>query len=396
MLRVIVIAPAPVLSERLGAALSELGNVGVARRLDRYPTDRELAGIIRASAPQVFFVDAGSLADAVRLSGSIAELAPGAQVVAVDRSSDPRTLLELMRSGIREFLAIPESLGELGATLERVAAALDRTPVSIAATDEVVSFLPAKPGVGCSTVALNTSAALAAVPSSKVLLTDFDLNCGIISFLLQLDSEHSLVDAAEHAPHLDEELWPKLVAHAGNLDVLPAGPMKPGFRIELPAIRYLLDFARRNYSVICADLSGLMERYSVELMQESKRIFLVTTAELPALHLARQKLDYLRGLELESRISLILNRAQKRNLVSGAEIEKIIGLPVAMEIPNDYRGVHKALSQAKPVDPKSELGKCFQELARRIFSKQPDSKPAHRFVDYFSITPARYSFSTRK
>jgi pilus assembly protein CpaE len=293
-------------------------------------------------------------------------------------------------------VAVPESLGELAGVVERAAAALDRSPVNIAVTDEVITILPAKPGVGCSTVALNASVALADDPSARVLLADFDLNCGMIAFMLRLEAEHSLVDAAEHAAHLDEDLWPKLVSKAGALDVLPAGPMRPGFRIEPPAMRYLLDFARRNYSVVCADLSGLMERFSVELMQESKRIFLVTTAELPALHLARQKLDYLRSLDLEGRVSLVLNRAQKGALVSSAEIEKIIGLPVAIEVPNDYRGVHKALSEAKPVNARSELGRSYVELARRILSKQPEPKRERRFVDYFTITPARYSFEPRK
>ncbi len=393
MLRAILISPDRGLAERLAAAVAAHGQVGIARAFDRYPADHELPRIIRAHAPQIFFLDVGSLADALRLAGAIHEAVPGTQIVAFDRSCAPTTLLDLMRAGIREFVAVPDSLGELPTALERVAAALERTPASIPVTEEVIAFLPAKPGVGCSTVALNTSVALAAQPATRVLLADFDLNCGIIAFLLHLDFERSLVDAAEHAPQLDEELWPKLVAKAAGLDVLPAGPMRPGFRIELPALRYLLDFARRNYDVVCADLSGLMERYSVELMQEAKRIYLVCTPELPALHLARQKLDYLRSLELEPRVSLLINRAQKRALVSSADIEKLIGLPVAAEIPNDYRGVHRALQEAKPVDSNSDIGKQFTELARRILSKTPGAKPARRFVEYFSISPARYSFA---
>ena len=396
MLRAIIISPDAELAERLTRALGEIGQVGVARRLDRYPGDQELSGIIRAHAPQLFFIDVSELGEALRLAAVIAEQAPGAQVLAAGRASEQRTLLELMRAGIREFIAVPDALSDLGHAIERVLAALERTPVNIAMTDEVIAFLPAKPGVGCSTIALNVSAALAAEAGTKVLLADFDLNCGIIDFLLHLDGAHSLVDAAEHAAHLDEELWPKLVARVGNLDVLPAGPIKPGFRIEPPAIRYLLDFSRRNYDVICGDLSGLMERFSVDLMQESKRIFLVCTPELPALHLARQKLEYLRSLDLEDRVAVLLNRAQKRSLVSCADIEKLIGLPVAIQIPNDYRGVHKALQDAKPADPRSELGRCFTQLARHVLAKSPEARKPRRFVEYFSITPARYSFVDRR
>jgi pilus assembly protein CpaE len=393
MLRAILVSPDRGLAEQLAAAVAENNRAGVARAFNRYPADHELPRIIRAHAPQIFFIDVGSLADALRLAAAVNEAAPGTQIVAFDRACAPVTLLDLMRAGIREFVAVPDSPGELGNALGRVAAALERTPPRIPVTEEVIAFLPAKPGVGCSTVALNASVALAAQPSTRVLLADFDLNCGIIAFLLHLDSERSLVDAAEHAAQLDEELWPKLVAKARGLDVLPAGPIRPGFRIELPALRYLLEFARRNYDVVCADLSGLMERYSVELMQEAKRIFLVCTPELPALHLARQKLEYLRSLDLEPRVSLVLNRAQKRALVTGADIEKLIGLPIAIEIPNDYRGVHNALQEARPVDPGSEIGKRFTELARRILSKTPGAKRARRFVEYFSLSPSHYSFA---
>jgi Flp pilus assembly CpaE family ATPase len=223
---------------------------------------------------------------------------------------------------------------------------------------------------------------------------DLDLNCGILAFLLHLAGGRSIVDAAEHAADLDEQLWPKLVTTAGGIDVLPAGPMQPAFRLEPSALRYLLDFARRNYGFLCADLSGLMERYSVDLLLESKRIYLVCTPELPSLHLARQKLEYFRTLELESRTALLLNRWQKRGLVSTAEVEKVVGLPVALEIPNDYRGVHKAMSDAKPMDPNSEIGRCFTQLARRIAAKDPAPKHGHRFVEYFSLIPARYSFAS--
>jgi pilus assembly protein CpaE len=396
MLRAILISPDRALAEQLAAAVAENNKVGIARAFDRYPLDHELPRIIRAHAPQVLFVDAGSLADALRLAAGVNEAAPGTQIVAFDRACSPATLLDLMRAGIREFVAVPETLGELGAALARVEAALERTPAHIPITDEVIAFLPAKPGVGCSTVALNVSVALAAQANTRVLLADFDLNCGIIAFLLHLDFDRSLVDAAEHAPQLDEDLWPKLVSRAHGVDVLPSGPIRPGFRIELPALRYLVDFARRNYDVVCADLSGIMERYSVELMQEAKRIYLVCTPELPSLHLARQKLDYLRTLELEPRVSLLLNRAQKRALVTSADVEKLIGLPVAIEIPNDYRGVHNALQEARPVSSGSEIGKRFAELAKRILSKAPGEKPAHRFVEYFSISPASYSFARGK
>jgi Flp pilus assembly CpaE family ATPase len=155
------------------------------------------------------------------------------------------------------------------------------------------------------------------------------------------------------------------------LDVLPAGKLAPGFRIEVAQIRYLLEFARRNYNVICVDLSGILEKFSIEILHEATEIFLVCTPEIPSLHLAREKLRFLRSLDLGARVKILLNRAQRSgSLISISEVEKLLQLPVYRSFPNDYIGVHKALTSGKHVNPASELGKGFRLLAEAIRGEQ--------------------------
>lgn len=393
MVPAIVISPDTELANQLHDALSEIGQVAVLRKVDHYPAEQELLRVIRALGPQIFFLDVTSLDEALRVASEIEAHVPGIQIMAIARNCQQNTLLELMRAGIREFVPLPGGVCDLPNALQRLAAAIDRKPPAIDATDQMFAFLPSKPGVGASTVALNTSVAMANQTDGKVLLADFDLNCGMVGFLLHLDESRSVVDAAEHASHMDEELWPKLVQSVNNLDILPSGRARPDFRIEPAHIRYLVEFARRNYKIVSVDLSGLLEKYSVELMHESKKVFLVTTPELPALHLAREKMEFMRSVQLDERVSLILNRSQKRGLVTKEEIEKIIGVPVAMELPNDYRGVHEAMKHAKPVDSGSELGKGFADLSRRILAKESDTPQPRRFVDYFTMSPARFSLA---
>src|SRR5439155_18735404 len=180
----------------------------------------------------------------------------GLPVVAVSRSCDPQILLETMRAGIREFLSPPfESLLD---ALERIAKQISQTPSLFETTDSVFAFLPAKAGSGATTIAVNTSLALARMPDSNVLLADLDLNSGLVGFMLLLNqSPYSIVDAAENALDLDENLWPKIVSSKNGLDVLPVGKLSPGFRIEATQIRHILSYARRHYSHIFVDLSGM-------------------------------------------------------------------------------------------------------------------------------------------
>jgi pilus assembly protein CpaE len=371
MLRGAIICPDRELGDRLVSAILESHQVGIVRRMDSYPNAVDLGRFLRATAPEVVFLSIETRKTALEAAKQIAEQVPGTQIVAINRTCDPPMLLETMRAGIREFLSPPFEPQPLTETLKRIQELILQTPPSFESTDSVFAFLPAKAGCGATTIAVNTSLALSKMTDKGVLLADLDLNSGLIGFMLLINNPpYSIVDAAENALDLDENLWPKIVSNKDKLDVLPSGKLSPGFRIEAAQIRHILDYARRQYSAICVDLSGMMERYSVEILHEAKRVYLVTTAELPALHLAREKLAFLRSQDLDGRVSILLNRSQKRGQISLEEMEKLFGMPVLMTFPNDYSGVHKALTEGKQVAASSALGGRFRELAETMSGKK--------------------------
>ncbi len=390
-MRAVLICPDRDLASELETALASGTYMTFVRRAERYPSEHEAGRMLRAHAPEAVFLSFESPETAIRIVREIETQAPELQVVALHRSCEPRILMEAMRAGVREFLHPPFSADGVQETLARIADVAKRIASPAESKNLILAFLPSKAGVGTSTVALNIAVALSEVPDTPTLLADFDLNNGILAFMLKLDCRHSVVDAAESADHLDEYLWPRLVAKAGEVDLLASGDRNLGFRIEAAQIRSILDFARRHYRAICIDLSGNMEQYSIEIMNEAKRIFVVCTPELPSLHLAREKLSFLRSVDLESRVSVVLNRAQRRSLISTAEVEKLLGMPVRLTLPNDYAGVHRALTDGQRVAPESELGKRFRAIAEGILEKRPLDTDKRRFVEYFSLLPARYS-----
>lgn len=392
MLRGVIICPDSELGADLAQVFEEIGQIAILRSLDHYPNSVELTRLLRAQAPQVVMLGIHDLESALRTAREIEESVPGTQIVATHRHCEPQTLIELMRSGIREFLGPPFRRQEAYDLVLRLEELLRRKPPHVEATDQLFAFLPSKPGSGASTVAVNMSAALARLPDMHTLLMDFDFNSGMLRFMLKLDNAYSVIDAAEHAADMDEDLWPQLSTKLGNLDVIHAGALNPGVRIEAPQIRHLFDFARRHYRAICVDLSGNMEKYSLETMQEAKQVFLVCTPEIPSLHLAREKTEYLRSMDLGDRMSVILNRFNRRGTISEAQVEEILGLPVQMCIPNDYQAVQRALTAGTPLPQASELGKTFDELARSTQKKKEPIQPKkRRFIEYFSIVPARYA-----
>ena len=390
MLRSVIVSPDVELANRLEELIGRSGRVMLVKSIDRYLASHELERFMRANAPQLIFIGLQELNRAIELYHAAERIIPGLQVIAIDRSCDSGALLTLMHNGIREFLAYPSDMSSFASAINRVGEVLDKKPARIDAGDNVFCFLPSKAGAGTSTISLNTAVSLSKAPDNKTLLVDLDLNSGMIGFMLRLESGYTVYEAAENSAKLDEHLWPQLISSVGGMDVLPAGRLDPQSRVEATQIRNLIGFARRFYKTICVDLSGNMEKYSLEVLHEAKRIFLVCTPEIPTLHLARQKLRLIQDLDLGERVSVLLNRAQKRPMITTDQIEQLLGIPVTQEFPNDYRGVHEAVTHGREIAAGSELGKGFTELARKLMSA-PESlkpkKPRKGFFEMFSMAP---------
>jgi pilus assembly protein CpaE len=354
MLRSAIIASNNGLADVLASRLGEIGGTEVVRRLDHYPNATELPRMLRGIAPHLVFLSVENIPVAREVAAGIESFAPGTQIAAIHSVVDPQLLLEVMRAGIREFVAAPFDGQNLLEILKRAAEALSNKPSSMDTSDQLYAFLPAKSGVGATTIAANVSAALARRPDQNVLLMDFDLSSSIVGFMLKLGCQHSIVHAAENSSRLDEKLWPQMVSSLGRLDVLKAGGLNPGYRIEPIQVRRILDYARRNYKIICADLSGNMEDYSLEVLQEATRIFLVVTPEIPSLHLACERLSFLRSMELDSNVGVLVTRAKTLGALPMVEIQRVLGRDLLGAFPNDYNGVHRALRNCKKISVASK------------------------------------------
>ena len=344
--------------------------MSVARRYDTYPDQDSLARILHKDAPQIVFISAESVSGALLVIGTLETIAPGRQIVAITRTFDPQTVLDLMRAGVRELLSLPLTASGLEQVLERIERVLLKRPAGVQWTEDLFAFLPAKGGVGGSTLALNTSAAFARRPGSKGLLADFNLGAGTLRFMLRLQNAFSVVDAARHADALEGNLWRQMISSVGPLDVIHAGGPNPDFDMQGEHLWHLLDYIRRTYQTVCIDLPGNMQRYSIDILQEAKRILLVATPDPAALNLARQKCQILRGLGLEDRVRLLINPGRTHAPPPMRQIEDIVGLPVEMTFARDAKGIQKATNAGTPVDPGSSLGKQFTEIADHLLPKR--------------------------
>ncbi|MEO8096718.1 MAG: AAA family ATPase [Acidobacteriota bacterium] len=388
VLRIIIISPDAEVAERLERALEAFGGeVQIQRVVDHYPQRLDLLMTLRAHAPDVIFLSYEDIARATEAVKVLEDQAGGLQIIAINRVCDANLLRETMRVGVREFLTDPFDQHSLVEALRNTQELLQKKPAVYESTEQILAFLPSKAGAGTTTLALNISAALARQQDARVLLTDMDLNSGMLRFLLKLNTSRSVLDALDNSSLMDEAMWPQLVTSFGAMDVLHAGRVNPNLRIEPSQARSLIQFMRRNYRTLVFDLSGNLERYSLEIMQEARQVFLVCTPEIPSLHLAREKLGFLQSLGLDGRVSLLLNRAQKRGLFNTAQVEELVGLKVAGTFSNDYLAVSRATTAGQVITPDSVIGKECVEFASGLSSYKPPAPVQNRkkFLEFFNV-----------
>jgi Flp pilus assembly CpaE family ATPase len=183
---------------------------------------------------------------------------------------------------------------------------------------------------------------------------------------------------------MTETLWPEFIARKGNLDVLAPLELGPATRIDSLVLNRLIGFARRLYDFVCLDHSGFLEKFSLDALQESEHILIVCTPEIPSLHLARQRIQFLESLELTKRVSVLLNRSQKKALIAKDAVEKLVGVPVLLEFPNDYVGVQRSAFQGRCCPPDSLFGSKVTALVdwlTRREAKRLAPKQGRRFIE---------------
>ena len=104
------------------------------------------------------------------------------------------------------------------------------------------------------------------------------------------------MDALQHVEHLDPALWNSLAVNYGGVDILPAPAVPYADPVDGARLRMLVDQARKIYDWVVLDLPTVFSPTSLMAIAECERAFLVSTAELPSLHLTRKALTMMNQL----------------------------------------------------------------------------------------------------
>jgi len=387
-MRGILISPNTELAAQFTSAITARGGISLPKVLTAYPPLDMLSRVVRAWMPEVVFLDISEPASEL-IARRLENEFPSVLRVALHSSQEPAVFRRVLDWRMNELLIAPFEESELERTLLKLDAQLKEKPATVPFSDHLFAFIPAKAGVGASTIAANATWAFGE-SASNVLLADFDVSSGVTGFMFDVNHEFCLADAAQHVKVLDEDSWAKLVAKlSGTVDLLLSGAPRLEDHISPNQISSLLEFARRNYKIVNVDLPDNLNEASLTVLREANKIFLVLTPELPAVKLARLKILTFRKLELEDKIHVLVNRVSKTPELSNSEIEEAIGLPVYATFPCEYSDVTKAIRTGQPA---SRLSPSIRDFVLKVLERQVVKQKRSRFVERFGLIPMRYGF----
>ena len=363
--------------------------MNILRTFDAYPDKAELCRVVRAWAPEVVFLNIESEAMAEVIAHQLEEEFPAVRRVALHSTMEASVFRRVLSLRMSQLLTLPFENGVVSEVLQQIAKDLEIRPATINTTDRVFAFLPAKAGVGASTIAANATWAFGQTEDQRVLLAEFDTCSGVMNFVFNVDHDHSLRDALARSNKLDGDTWRGVVKSVGNIDLLLSGAPSVAEGFARLQISQLIEFARRNYDIISMDLPDTLDETTMTALRDANRIFLVTTPELPALRLARLKALLMQKMELLEKTSLVVNRFGAFSEVKLEDIEKVVGLKVLTTFPSDYADVTKSVREGRPATKLAPSVRQFASLA--LNTREPVERKA-RFIERFGIVPLRYGF----
>jgi pilus assembly protein CpaE len=301
-------------------------------------------------------------------------------IFVLQESMDPELILKALRLGVSEYLH-PPFADPLRAALERVSAERRRGDGSTKPGGRVLGMLSAKGGCGATTIACHTATALAARTARKVLLADFDLEAGLIGFLMKAKSPYTVMDALRNVHRLDGNYWNALISNGiPNVEILTSPAPPADHVVTADQIRYVGRFARMQYDWIITDLGRGLTPFSLRVIEEVDELFLVTMLEVPALHQAKQLIQRLTDSGYRShRIRLLLNRTPKRSDITLDEVQTMLGISVYATIGDDPASLQECYTDGKLAPIGSPIGRHCEDLAIKIAGIEPKQKKKFSF-----------------
>lgn len=292
-------------------------------------------------APNIVLLDgAGNDGAALSLAEDLVNRHRIVTILVTNRADE--LALPALRAGVRDLVTSDVPAHELSGALERAANSLMVAPgdargaAQAGVEGQVVAVVSPKGGVGKTTVSSNLAVGLAARAPGQVVLVDFDIHFGDCATALNVSAEHTLPDIARGpASHDSMALKSYLTPHASGLYLIPGSDDPAAADAVTPEdVTRLLRLLKSQFLYVVVDTAPGLSEHTLAVMDETDRLVMVTSLDVPGVRGLRKEIDTLNDLNIVTGPQhVVLNFNDPSRGLSVADVEATIRTKVDVVLP---------------------------------------------------------------
>jgi pilus assembly protein CpaE len=303
---------------------------------------------------------------------------PGTKVMVAGSANDIALYRELMRRGVSEYLVPPfNPLQIIGAITSLYA---DPAQPFVG---RQIAFVPAKGGVGSSTLAHNFAFALSESMMASTVIVDFDLAFGTAGLDFNQDPLQGVADALSQPDRLDPVLMDRMMARCTDRLSLFAAPgnLDNDYEITPEVFEEVAGKIRAAAPFVVLDLPHAWSAWSRKVLMTSDDLVIVATPDLASLRNAKNIVDLVRQSRPNDQPPrLVLNQVgvPGRPEIPMKDFGEALGLSPSLVLPFDPKLFGQAANNGQmltEVNAKSRSAEGIEHLARLISRREPAAQP---------------------
>ncbi len=293
------------------------------------------------------------------------------KVLALSDNPSVELIIEVMRSGAKEFVPVPIIKNEFFEAIKKLVTEMNE-PIKKNKC-KIISVFSNKGGIGKTSLATNLALELAKITKENIALIDLNFQIGDITTFLDLKPSFNISYMLENLDKINETFLLSTLEKYKNtsLYVLADPPyFKQADNIQPKQITRLFNTLKETFSYIIVDAEASFDGKNIAALDNSDLIMLVTVANLPALRNTQRCLELFEKLGYDKeKIKIVVNRYMENDEIKEADIEKVLSKDIYWKIPNNYFAIMSAINKGIPVSDVNDttnVSQSYKKLAQQI------------------------------
>ena len=353
----------------IGAVLDKLPQL---KLLDQTTDPQSFVSRQKGVSPDVVLVEMNGDSRVPEWLENLPQEMPHTHVLVCSYNREPDFLIRAMQVGIREFLPLPLTQGDLESALNRVRTARKQLMPVENREGRIIVVTGHKGGVGSTTIAVNLAQALAELSTGRLALIDLGRPFPDVGTFLDQESNYSIVDLVQNIANLDRAFIQRIMQpYDARLSILHgAADFKEQDSMDLESLEPIFALLRQMYSFIVIDLSHWLDELFLRVLTEADMVLMLTGLTVPDLRNLKKLWPYTMEWRQDKRkIKIVVNRYDNSSGLQLRDLENILQHPAFATVPSDYQALMQCLNQGSPLmgaAPRSKLWHSIKELTSRL------------------------------